>query len=200
MEDFPAAVEVAAVEEVGNLMYNDNKMSNDSEALEGVLEFNLDTFPDDRGFFREVIRLGQLDEKSGQVFATKQVNHSRSAKNTLRGIHVAPWSKIIYIPHGIVQSVIVDCRKDSPTFGKYKSVILGEENRSCVFVPKGCGNSYLVLSEDADYLYLTDQEWAPNLEKGVAWNDPTLAIDWKLEGEPTLSEKDKNNPPFAISF
>jgi dTDP-4-dehydrorhamnose 3,5-epimerase len=94
-------------------------------------------------FFREVIRLSQLEAKIGTTISTKQVNHSRSTKNTLRGIHVAPWNKIIYVPHGKVQSVIVDCRKDSPTFGKYKSVVLGEENRSCVFVPKGCGNSYL---------------------------------------------------------
>jgi dTDP-4-dehydrorhamnose 3,5-epimerase len=175
-------------------------MSNQSQELEGVIEFNLNTFPDDRGFFREVIRLSQLEAKSGQPFLAKQVNHSRSTKNTLRGIHVAPWNKIIYVPHGKVQSVIVDCRKDSPTSGKYKSVVLGEDNRSCIFVPKGCGNSYLVLSEDAEYIYLTDQEWAPNLEKGVVWNDQALAIDWMLENDPTLSEKDKNNPLFSMLF
>jgi dTDP-4-dehydrorhamnose 3,5-epimerase len=175
-------------------------MKNQSQELEGVIEFNLNTFSDDRGFFREVIRLSQLEEKIGQQFIAKQVNHSRSSKNTLRGIHVAPWNKIIYVPYGKVQSVIVDCRKDSPTFGKYKSVVLGEDNRSCVFVPKGCGNSYLVLSDVADYMYLTDQEWAPNLEKGVAWNDQTLAIEWMLENDPTLSEKDKNNSSFSTTF
>jgi len=206
--DFPeavlAAVEAAgAVEEVGKLMYNDNKMSNLSQDLQGVEEFNLETFSDDRGFFREVIRTANLEEKSGKPFITKQVNHSRSTKNTLRGIHVAPWNKIIYVPHGTVQSAIVDCRKDSPTFGKYQSVILGEENRSCVFVPAGCGNSFLVLSEDADYVYLADETWAPNMEKGVAWNDQTLAIGWNLseaDGEPVLSEKDKNNPAFLTVF
>lgn len=175
-------------------------MSNQSQELEGVLEFNLDTFPDDRGFFREVIRLSQLEEKTGKPFFTKQVNHSRSTKHTLRGVHVAPWNKIIYVAHGTVQSVVVDCRKDSPSFGKYQSVYLGEENRSCVFVPAGCGNSFLVLSEDADYVYLADETWAPNQEKSVAWDDQTLSIDWKLEGEPTLSEKDKNNPSFSAVF
>lgn len=181
-------------------MYNDNKMSNQSQTLQGVVEFNLPTFSDDRGFFREVIRFSQLEKSLTATFVTKQFNHSRSIKNTLRGIHAAPWNKIIYVPHGEVQSVIVDCRKDSPTFGKYQSVVLGEDNRSCIFVPKGCGNSYLVLSDDADYIYLTDVEWAPNMEKGVAWNDPTLAIDWKIEGNPLLSEKDKNNPPFSAFF
>jgi dTDP-4-dehydrorhamnose 3,5-epimerase len=175
-------------------------MSNLSQDLQGVMEFNLTTFPDDRGFFREVVRISRVEEALGKPFITKQVNHSKSTKNTLRGIHVAPWNKLIYVPHGSVQSVIVDCRKDSPTFGKYKSVVLGEENRSCVFVPSGCGNSYLVLSKDADYIYLTDQEWAPNMEKGIAWNDETLTIDWNLEGEPLLSEKDKNNPQFAAVF
>jgi dTDP-4-dehydrorhamnose 3,5-epimerase len=178
-------------------------MHNQSQDLREVVEFDLTTFPDDRGFFKEVIRTGQLEEKIGKPFVTRQVNHSRSTKNTLRGIHIAPWNKLIYVVHGTVQSVIVDCRKGSPTFGKYKSVILGEDNRSCIFVPAGCGNSYLVLSEDADYLYLTDQEWTPNQEKGVAWNDKDLAIDWQLseaDGEPTLSEKDKNNPSFSAIF
>ena len=176
-------------------------MSNKSQNLEGVVEFNLTTFSDDRGFFREVIRISQVDEKLGEVpFITKQVNHSRSTKNTLRGIHVAPWNKIIYVAHGKAQSVIVDCRKDSPTFGKYQTVVLGEENRSCVFVPAGCGNSFLVLSDDADYIYLADETWAPNLEKSVAWNDETLGIEWQLEGEPVLSEKDKINPPFSEVF
>jgi dTDP-4-dehydrorhamnose 3,5-epimerase len=171
-------------------------MINQSIDIQGIIEFNLNTFLDDRGFFREVVRISQVEEKIGQPFIVKQFNHSRSTRNTLRGIHVAPWNKIIYVPHGKVQSVIVDCRKDSPTFGKYKSVILGEDNLSCVFVPAGCGNSYLVLSEEADYVYLTDQEWAQNQEKGIIWNDETLAIDWKLEGEPLLSEKDKVNPLF----
>jgi len=172
-----------------------------SQELQGVEEFNLATFSDDRGFFREVVRLSQVGEKLDKPFVVKQFNHARSTtKNTLRGIHVAPWNKIIYVSHGSVQSVIVDCRKDSSTFGKYKSVILGEENRSCVFVPAGCGNSYLILSEDADYMYLTDQEWAPNLEKAVAWNDEALGIEWKLDGEPLLSEKDKVNPSFLTVF
>jgi dTDP-4-dehydrorhamnose 3,5-epimerase len=175
-------------------------MSNISQDLQGVTEFNLTTFPDDRGFFREVIRISQIESGLGRPFITKQVNHSRSTKNTLRGVHVAPWNKIIYVAHGKAQSVIVDCRKDSPTFGKYKSVVLGEDNRSCVFVPAGCGNSFLVLSEEADYIYLADEEWAPNLEKSIAWNDQTIGIEWQLEGEPILSEKDKRNLSLSEVF
>ncbi len=172
-------------------------MQNQVDKLEGVLVFNRAAFSDERGFFKEVLRLSEVRRALGEEFIVKQVNHSRSLKNTLRGIHVAPWNKLIYIPHGRVQSVIVDCRKDSSTFGKYQSTILGEENKSAMFIPKGLGNSYLVLSEDADYVYLTDEEWAPGREKGVIWNDTDLGIAWQLEGEPLLSEKDKENPTFS---
>ncbi len=165
--------------------------------IQGIFNIEMPTHDDGRGFFREVLRNNEIQKQTGNEFILKQVNHSRSVKNTLRGIHIAPWNKIIYVTRGQVQSVIVDCRKDSPTFGKYDSINLGDENRNCMFVPKYCGNSYLVLSEDADYIYLTDQEWMPNLEKGFMWNDPDISINWTLNEEPLLSEKDKINPSFS---
>jgi len=165
-------------------------------ALEGVLQITFPIFSDDRGFFKEIIRIGEVEKALDGKFIVKQVNHARSTKNTLRGIHVAPWNKLIYVTRGTVQEVIVDLRKGSSTFGKYESIILGDSNRSCIFVPAYCGNSYLVLSDYVDYVYLTDQEWAPNREKAITWNDPTLAINWELKEEPILSEKDKNNPPL----
>lgn len=165
--------------------------------IEGVLKINSSSFPDDRGFFKEIVRISEIEKATGRQFMLKQVNHSRSAKNTLRGIHIAPWNKIVYVVKGKVQVVIVDCRNDSPTFGQHESFILGDEDRSCVFIPANCGNSYLVLSDDADYTYLTDQEWASGIEKNIAWNDPALAIKWELEDEPILSDRDKNNPPFS---
>ena len=130
--------------------------------INGVFQFASPTHLDDRGFFKEVLRISEVNNNS-KDFSIGQINHSRSSKNTLRGIHIAPWNKIIYVPRGKVQCVIVDCRKDSPTLGKHQSFVIGEDNRSCVFVPAGCGNSYLVLSEDADYIYFTDREW--KLEK-----------------------------------
>lgn len=164
--------------------------------LNGVFKIERPTFPDDRGFFRESVRVGDLEQKLGYSFNVKQMNHSRSTKDTLRGIHVAPWNKMIYVTSGTVQAVIVDARKDSPTFGKYESFIIGEDNKASIFIPKGCGNSYLVLSEDADYTYLTDEIWSPGKEHGIIWNDPDLAIKWELTGEPLLSEKDLQNPMF----
>jgi dTDP-4-dehydrorhamnose 3,5-epimerase len=168
-------------------------------SLNGVFEIQRPTFPDGRGFFRESIRIPDLEKELGYSFTVAQTNHSRSTKNTLRGIHIAPWNKLIYVTRGAVQAVIVDLREDSPTFGKYQSFIIGEENRSSVFVPAGCGNAYLVLSDEADYTYLTDQTWEPNKEFAITWNDPTLAVKWET-AEPLLSERDQAAQLFAERF
>lgn len=169
-------------------------------SLHQVLQIKRPTVSDDRGFFRESLRVKDLEEELGMQFGIVQANHARSTKGTLRGIHIAPWNKLIYVPRGKVQSVIVDLRKDSPTFGKYESFIIGDDNRTSIFVPAGCGNSYLVLSDEAEYTYLTDQEWKPNAEYGIAWNDQTLAVQWDLTENLTLSERDKNNPTFKEKF
>lgn len=168
--------------------------------LHEILQIQRPTMTDDRGFFRESVRVKSIEEELGRPFSIVQANHARSTKGTLRGIHIAPWNKLIYVPRGKVQAVIVDLRKESPTFGKYESFIIGDENRTSIFVPAGCGNSYLVLSDEADYTYLTDQEWIPNAEYGIAWDDPTLAIKWELDGQSTLSERDKTNPTFKEKF
>lgn len=168
--------------------------------INGLLRIERPTFPDDRGFFKETVRRAELEAVLGYPFNIVQMNHARSTKDSLRGIHAAPWNKLIYVTAGKVQAVIIDFRKDSPTFGKYESFILGEDNKSSIFIPVGCGNSYLVLSETADYTYLTDQEWAPNKEYGIAWDDPTINVKWELTGEPRLSEKDKHNPTFKEHF
>ena len=162
--------------------------------LEGVFQILRPTFADDRGFFRESIRTKELEAKSGQPFTIVQANHARSSKSTLRGIHIAPWNKLIYVTRGTVQAVIVDLKKGSPTFGQHQSFIIGDDNRASIYVPAFCGNSYLVLSDEADYTYLTDQEWAPGKETAVAYNDPRLAVKWEFDGELTLSERDKTNP------
>ena len=170
-------------------------------SLPGVLKIIRQTFPDDRGFFREVARITELEKEIGQKFVPVQLNHARSSKNTLRGIHAAPWNKLIYVISGEIQCVLVDFRKDSPTFAKHESFILGDNNRCAIYLPAWVGNSYLVLSENTNYIYLTDQEWKEGMEKSVIWNDPDLAVDWKLNGQtPKLSERDKTNPQFRSLF
>lgn len=167
--------------------------------IEGILEFSTPVHEDDRGFFKEIIRLSNV-KNSFSNFDVRQINHSRSTKNTLRGIHVASWNKIVYVSRGKVQCVIVDCRKDSSTFGKYKSFILGDENRSSLFVPAGCGNSYLVLSEEADYIYFIDREWEPGQEVEVKWDDPELNIGWEIKENLSLSQRDLNAKSFSEAF
>ncbi len=162
-------------------------------SIPGLVLIKRPTNEDDRGFFREPARIREMEEVTGIKFNVAQMNHARSSKNTLRGIHIAPWNKLIYVTRGKVQSVLVDLRENSQTYKKYESFIVGDENRTSIFIPKGVGNSYLVLSDNADYIYLTDEEWSPGREYGVAWNDPTLNIPWQLDGEPVLSEKDKDN-------
>jgi dTDP-4-dehydrorhamnose 3,5-epimerase len=160
--------------------------------IEGVLMINRQTFTDERGFFKETFRLNDLEEASGIKFNIIQQNHSRSKMGTLRGIHIAPWNKLVYCVNGMVQEVVVDLRKGSPTFGQNMSINIGEDNKMAVFIPKGCGNAFQVLSDEADYTYLTDDYWAAGKEQAVAWDDPELDIDWLIV-PPTLSEKDQEN-------
>ena len=169
-------------------------------SIGGLFEIQRQTFDDERGFFRESARIREIEEASGTKFNVVQMNHARSSKGTLRGIHIAPWNKLIYVTRGMVRAVILDARVDSPTFGKFKTFEIGDENKSSLFIPKGCGNSYLILSEEADYTYLTDEEWAPGKETGVMYNDPDLNIDWGFDGELIVSERDKTNPTLKELF
>ncbi len=169
--------------------------------LAGIYTVERPTYPDERGFFRETFRASELESVIGQEFKIIQENHSRSTKGTVRGIHIAPWNKFIYVPRGEVQAIIVDLRPESETFGQYISVLLGENNRKKIWVPKYCGNAYLVLSEEADYTYLVDQEWSPNAEFGIKWDDSDLAIEWQLDGvTPVLSAKDQQNETLRQHF
>lgn len=167
--------------------------------IEGVLIINRPVFPDDRGFFHEVFRKNELEEAIGSPFEIVQQNHSRSVKNTLRGIHVAPWSKLVYVSKGSVQGIIVDLRDDSPTFKKWISISLGEETNSAVFIPPGCGNGFLALSMEADYSYLVTDYWVPGKEFGILWNDTDLNIKWQTDS-PILSDKDRNSFTFKEKF
>lgn len=153
------------------------------------------TFEDNRGFFREPFRRNELEEVLGKSWIHVQENQAFSRKDVLRGIHVAPWDKFIYVPFGEVLSVVIDLRKNSPTFKQVFKMQIGFSNEVKLFIPAGLGNSYLILSNEAVYEYQVNQYYAPGIEQGIAWNDPELAIDWPIEN-PVLSEKDQNNQSF----
>lgn len=167
--------------------------------IPGVLIIKRSVFEDDRGFFRETFRKNDLEEKLGIEFNLLQANHSRSQRGTLRGIHIAPWYKLVTVFRGQVQQVVVDTRENSPTFGKYISIILGEKNWVSVLIPPMCGNAFLTLSDIADYNYLTTDYWAPGVEKAIIYSDSDLAINWEID-RPILSEKDLRNPTFEEVF
>lgn len=161
--------------------------------IEGVFIIKRPVFSDNRGFFRETFRRNELEEKTGYNFNIVQQNHSRSTKGTLRGIHVAPWAKLVTILRGEVFQVVVDLRRDSPTFLKHVALDIGESNFVQLFIPPGCGNGYQVLSDEVDYSYSVDKYWFAGAERGLAYDDEKIGIEWR-EGERILSEKDLRNP------
>ncbi len=158
--------------------------------LAGVFIIKRPTFEDSRGFFREFYRKNDLEARIGFSFEPAQANHSHSIKDTLRGIHIAPWHKLITVTEGSVQQIIVDTRVDSPTFGQYESITL--DNQTAVFVPAGFGNGFLALTDEVDYIYLATDYWSPGKELYLLYNDPIVNIHWETKS-PIVSEKDLQN-------
>lgn len=157
-------------------------------------------FSDDRGFFFESFNRRKFAELTGRDVDFVQDNHSRSAKNVLRGLHYQirrPQSKLVRVILGAVLDVAVDIRKNSPTFGKHVALELSAENKRILLIPEGFAHGFVVLSDTADFLYKTTDYWLPEFERCIRWDDSTLAIDWKLQTTPTLSAKDEQGKNFA---
>lgn len=165
-----------------------------------VLIIEPTVFGDERGFFYESFNLKRWQEKTGLMRPFVQENHSRSGHGVLRGIHYQirqPQGKLVRVIAGEVFDVAVDLRKHSPTFGQWAGIRLSAENKKQFWVPEGFGHGFVVLSDVAEFLYLTTDYYAPEHERAIIWNDKQLAIDWPLEGEPLLSAKDMAAPSFA---
>ncbi|GAO34665.1 dTDP-4-dehydrorhamnose 3,5-epimerase [Sulfuricella sp. T08] len=162
--------------------------------LPDVLILEPKVFGDERGFFFESFNQKTLAELAGIDIPFVQDNHSRSARNVLRGLHYQiqqPQGKLVRVTAGEVFDVAVDIRKSSPTFGKWVGIRLSAENKRMMWVPPGFAHGFLGLSDYAEFLYKTTDYYAPEFERCIAWNDPDLAIDWPLDAEPQLSAKDK---------
>jgi dTDP-4-dehydrorhamnose 3,5-epimerase len=162
-------------------------------AIGGVFIIEPKVFGDSRGFFFESFNQRAFEAATGVTLPFVQDNHSRSAKGVLRGLHYQveqPQGKLVRVVAGAVFDVAVDIRPGSPTFGKWVGVELTAENKRQMWVPPGLAHGFLVLSESADFLYKTTDYYSPQHERCIIWNDPTLAIDWPLDGEPILSAKD----------
>lgn len=156
-------------------------------------------FGDARGFFFESFNQKKFAELTGASETFVQDNHSRSARNVLRGLHYQikqPQGKLVRVVAGEVFDVAVDIRRSSPTFGKWFGVHLSAENKKMLWIPAGFAHGFIVLSESAEFLYKTTDYWAPEHERCIIWNDPELGIDWPLQGEPLLSAKDAAGKAF----
>ncbi|CAG4887709.1 dTDP-4-dehydrorhamnose 3,5-epimerase [Paraburkholderia saeva] len=157
-------------------------------------------FGDARGFFFESFNAKEFAEKVGVDVEFVQDNHSRSAKGVLRGLHYQiehAQGKLVRVLSGEVFDVAVDMRRNSPDFGKWVGVNLSAENSRQLWIPPGFAHGFVVLSETAEFLYKTTDYWFPEYERCLIWNDPEVAIEWPVEGEPTLAAKDAAGKGFG---
>ncbi len=168
-------------------------------SIDGVYIITPKVFGDNRGYFMETYKQSEF-EAAGITNVFVQDNQSKSSKGVLRGLHFQkthPQAKLVRVIKGEVYDVAVDLRKDSPTFGKYVGVILSEENKKQFFVPKGFAHGFLVLSEEAEFVYKCDDLYHPEDEGGLLYCDKDVAIEWPETENITLSEKDKLHPTLA---
>ncbi len=157
---------------------------------------------DHRGYFIETFRHDLFEKAVGYKVDFVQDNESSSRRGVLRGLHyqLAPHaqSKLVRVIKGAVLDVAVDIRKGSPTFGQHVAVELNEQNKYQLFVPRGFAHGFVVLSEQAIFAYKVDNYYSPECDRGLAWNDSTIGIDWQLPAEDiALSEKDTRQPRLA---
>ena len=172
-------------------------------AIAEVLELTPKRFGDRRGYFCELFNRKRFAEETGAALDFIQTNQSRSAATaTLRGLHFqAPpfaQAKLVWAVHGAAFDVAIDIRLGSPTFGKWASVLLSADRGNQILVPAGFAHGFLTLEPDTIVQYMVDNPYAPTHDRGIRWDDPTLAIDWPLAGPaPTLSERDAGFPRLS---
>lgn len=167
--------------------------------IEGVLIIEPKVFGDHRGYFFESFNEREFALKTGQELHFVQDNESKSCYGVVRGLHFQKGekaqAKLVRVIKGRVLDVAVDIRPDSPTFGKYVSAELTAENHRQFFIPKGFAHGFAVLSPEVVFQYKCDEFYCPEAEGAIAWDDPDLAIDWKLPAEDViLSDKDRRHP------
>lgn len=152
-------------------------------------------FGDNRGYFMETYKESDF-AAAGLTYRFVQDNQSSSRKGVLRGLHFQktfPQAKLVRVLKGEVFDVAVDLRKDSETYGEWVGVLLSEENKRQLMIPRGFAHGFVVVSDYAEFAYKCDEFYHPEDEGGLLWNDPDIGIEWPEVGEIILSEKDKKN-------
>ncbi len=161
--------------------------------LPGVLILEPKVFGDARGFFFESFNQRDFAQATGLDVQFVQDNHSRSVRGVLRGLHYQiqhPQGKLVRVTQGEVFDVVVDLRRSSPNFGQWVGVVLSAENHRQLWVPPGFAHGFMVTSDSAEFLYKTTDYWYPEHERSLLWNDPTVNVQWPLQGLPQLATKD----------
>ena len=164
-----------------------------------VWVFEPKVFGDDRGFFYESFNENVFADVTGLRPRFVQDNHSKSARNVLRGLHYQiqqPQGKLVRVTQGEVFDVAVDLRENAPTFGQWVGERLSADNKRMLWVPAGFAHGFLVLSETAEFLYKTTDFYAPQHERCIRWDDATLNIQWSTQQPPSLSAKDAQGLSF----
>lgn len=163
--------------------------------IDDVLIIEPKVFEDERGFFFESFNHREFGLAIGKKVNFVQDNHSKSIQGTLRGLHYQiqhAQGKLVRCVHGEVYDVAVDIRRESPTFGKWVGVFLSAENKRQLWIPEGFAHGFYVISKTAEFLYKTTDYRYAEYERGLNWQDSTLNIDWPINHEVLLSEKDRN--------
>lgn len=164
-----------------------------STLLPEVLIIEPRVFGDSRGFFFESFNQRAFEEATGQRCTFVQDNHSRSARNVLRGLHYQvqhSQGKLVRVVSGEVFDVAVDLRRSSPNFGKWVGVTLSAENKRQLWVPEGFAHGFLVTSDEAEFVYKVTDYWHPEHERSLIWNDPDVGIEWPIDVSPIVAAKD----------
>jgi dTDP-4-dehydrorhamnose 3,5-epimerase len=170
--------------------------------LPGVLMLEPKVFGDERGFFFEAYNRRAFHKATGVDAEFVQDNHSRSAKNVLRGLHYQvrqAQGKLVRVISGEVWDVAVDLRRGSPAFGKWAGFTLSAESKRMAWIPPGFAHGFLVVSEAAEVLYKATDYYAPEHERTLLWSDAALGIQWPLAGAPVLADKDRRGTPLAAA-
>lgn len=168
--------------------------------IEGLYKIERITHQDERGFFREVFHLDELEKVIGEKFMPVQMNHSLSKPKVLRALHAENWNKLVYPVNGKMFAAVVDIRPDSKTFSKFETFEFSNEDRYALFIPAGFANSICNIgNEDVDYVYLVDKYYDGTDTTAIFWDDPDIGINWPIS-DPIISERDKNNPRLRDLF
>ena len=169
--------------------------------IKGVYIIEPKVFGDHRGYFMETYQKEDFD-KAGLVYNFVQDNQSKSKRGVLRGLHYQrkyPQAKLVRVISGEVFDVAVDLRKDSPTYGQWVGAVLSAENKKMLMIPRGFAHGFMVLSESAEFIYKCDELYHPEDEGGIMWNDPDVGVEWPINIEPLLSDKDQKHPRLKES-